>query len=206
MINIITLGLIMAATSPTPVHKGCHDTKTATPVSRDVLMKVLKDSYNKVFNEEPSKERLLMGWAHVAFENGGGATIFNNNFGNVGPYTGEMCYKNKTGKHAYRSYEAPIDGAVRYWEVVSRCEPAWTAFDAGHVRQAMAALKRCKYFELDLNTYAHRVSVIYDHIAKKVAKEEEHAQEGRQRDLEDRELADRHEQVSVGRCDRFVSR
>lgn len=203
--HALVFGLLMGVgSSATPLsgdHRDCHDKKVATPIDRVMLMSVMKEAYEDVFDSEPSQKRLLVGWSQVAFENGGGATIFNNNFGNVGPRVGEECYYNRSDGHFYRSYKTPLDGAVRYWQVVGRCTAAFAAFERGNVRSAMSSLKRCKYFEMDLDTYTHRVKVIYDYITLKLIHEEERERERRQRELEDLELAERAEQSSVGRCD-----
>jgi len=211
MLKASTLLFIACLAAPAraqaPDRRSCHARRVPTPLSRDALMATLEEAYVNTFGEHPSKERLLVGWSHVAFENGGGATIVNNNFGNVGPRPWETdCYYNASDNHFYRSYLTPLDGALRYWAVIGRCRPAFDAFGAGRVGAAMAALKRCNYFEMDLDAYAHRVQVIYSYITRKVKREEELERERRQRELEDAELDERPEQSSVGRCDQQLSR
>lgn len=163
-------------------NKRTHVATVRTPMTRTELMGALREGHLRVFGKLPSKNRLAMAWGQVAFENGHGKLVYNHNLGNVGATAPDQpTYFNKGDSHWYRNHETFVDGAAGYWEVIKHCQPALQRFDQGNPREAAVWLKRCNYFEADLDVYTRGFSSLFYLAHDKVFLEEE-------RERQDREL------------------
>jgi hypothetical protein len=148
-ITISCFGLTSHA-SPTLLHRPLKK----TPIKRTELISVLRDSYAHRFGSTPSDNTLAMAWAQIALENATGTQVYGRNLGNVVRTERNQAYfVNTVDGHQYRWFDAFIDSAQVYWEVVSHCEPALLAFNTGDAATSANWLKRCGYFESDAESY-----------------------------------------------------
>ena len=162
--------------------KRVHVPTVRTPMTRTELLGALREGHLRVFGKLPSNNRLAMAWGQVAFENGHGKLVYNHNLGNVGASAPDQpTYFNKGDHHWYRNHDTFVDGAVGYWEVIQRCQPALARFDWGNPHEAAVWLKRCNYFEADLAVYDKGFSSLFYLAKDKVIAEEEN--ERKQREL-----------------------
>jgi hypothetical protein len=169
----ISLGVLTHA-SWVEGRERTHVVMVRTPMTRTELMVALREGHLRVFGKLPSRNRLAMAWGQVAFENGHGKLVYNHNLGNVGSSAPDQpTYYNRGDGHWYRSHETDVDGAVAYWEVIKRCSAALANFDWGNPNEAAKHLKRCNYFEADLDTYTHGFSPLFYLAYNKVYQEEE---------------------------------
>jgi hypothetical protein len=136
------------------------------------LLQALRDGHVKVFGEEPSQNRLSMAWAQVAFENGQGKWSWNHNLGNVNAVNSQAYFVNPADRHHYRAFDSFVDGAEAYWNTVRHCTAAVKMFDAGAPSAAAGSLKRCGYFEADLEPYARAMASLFSLARHDVFKKE----------------------------------
>jgi|SRR5581483_2333254 len=161
-----------------------HVETVKTPLTQLELLQALRDGHLKVFGSYPSKNRLAMAWGQVAFENAAGRASYNHNLGNVGPTSVDQpTYFNKGDKHWYRAFYAFDDAAAAYWRVIKRCQPALVRFDLGNPREAAAALKRCNYFEAELEEYAPGFSSLFYYAINHIIPEDEREQQRQTEEL-----------------------
>jgi predicted restriction endonuclease len=166
-----------------------HKPTVQTPMTRVELLGALREGHLITFGKLPSKNRLAMAWGQVAFENGHGLLTFNHNLGNVATTkVDQPNYYNRGDGHWYRHHETFVDGAAAYWEVIKRCTAALARFDSGNPSEAARYLKRCGYFEADLDQYTKGFSNLYYYARGRVFAEEEREQQQqrqRQQELQD---------------------
>jgi hypothetical protein len=159
---------------------------TKTPMTRVELLVALREAHVRVFGKVPNKNRLAMAWGQVAFENGHGQLSYNHNLGNVASArpAETPSYYSHDDHHFYRAFATFVDGAEAYWAVIKRCGAALARFDQGNPSEAARYLKRCGYFEADLEQYTKGFSNLYYFARTKVFAEEERERQQRQ-DIED---------------------
>ena len=133
--------------------------KIQTPVTEYELENILYEAHVDVFGKIPSKNRLAMGWAQIALENGGGSKTYNFNLGNIGANDRDSYY-NVSGYH-YRNYGNFMQSARTYWHIIARCKSAVMYFDAGYSHEAAKALHRCGYFRADVIEYAKVLNSLF---------------------------------------------
>lgn len=141
-----------------------------------------------------------MAWAQVALENDWGRIMWNHNLGNVGPGKDHMWYQHSP-RARYRHFDNFVDGGRAYWRVVTWCRSAMAMFDAGQPEQATENLKRCGYFEADLEPYVRGMVMLYSHAMGRIIPEEE--RERKEREQSEREARDwelRHQFTPVCAC------
>lgn len=146
--------------------------KVSTPLTPTELLTTLRQAHIEQFGVPPSRSRLAMAWAQVALENAHGAVMWNHNLGNVGPGRNDTWYRHSP-KTRYRSFENFIEGGKVYWRVVAWCSAAFRMFDAGQPAQATENLKRCGYFEADLEPYVRGMTSLYHHALQTIIPQEE---------------------------------
>jgi hypothetical protein len=112
-----------------------------------------------------------MAWAQVAFENGAGRNVYNYNLGNVVPVKDQPYYY--ADRHKYRAFVSFVESGKTYWRVIKRCTAALRAFDLGAPWAATVHLKRCGYFEADLDIYVKAMVPLYQTALTKVLPTEE---------------------------------
>jgi hypothetical protein len=154
---------------------------TVTPIGPVQLASVLRDSHVAAFGTTPSRQRLAAAWAQIALENGHGKFIYNHNVGNV------LAYKNSqdyyiVNTRKFRAYNTFEDGAKVYWFVIQHCQNTLRQFDAGSMTNAVEQLKRCGYFEADVDTYTRTMTSLYHHAMTKVLPDEERTRQRRDQD------------------------
>lgn len=152
-------------------NKSLKEPKVLTPLSQIEIVNALRNSYIELTGKKPSSKRLAMAWAQVAFENGHGKSIYNNNLGNIGPGRTEVFYHHSSIT-CYRSFDSNIEGGKAYWNVVSRCSGANRSFDTGHPRDVAIYLKGCGYYTADTDLYANSLLYLYNVAMTKVLIEE----------------------------------
>ena len=135
--------------------------KQLTPLTETQLLRALSDAHVEVFGTEPKKNRLAMAWAQVGLESGRGKYIWNYNLGNVGPFMGTHDYYFHSPGVKYRSFDGFLEGGIAYWKVIKKCSAALPQFDDGQPVAATEALKRCNYFEADLDMYIGIMSSLF---------------------------------------------
>lgn len=146
--------------------------KELTPISKQQLVQVLIDSHIVVFNTEPSKSRLAAAWAQIALENGQGKYVWNYNLGNIGPgYKKQHSYYMHTRSVPYRSFSGFLAGGIAYWKVLRKCSLALHFFDSTDPKSATHALKRCGYFQANIEPYTKGLIQLfwksYNHVLPK---------------------------------------
>lgn len=144
-----------------------------TPMSRVELLQALRAGHVAVFGEEPSRNRLAMAWAQVAFENGQGKWSWNHNVGNVVKRGSQPYFFSSIDHQRYRAFESFEDGAAAYWGTIRHCAPAVRMFDVGAPTAAARSLKGCGYFEAELAPYARAMASLYSTARNAVFKEED---------------------------------
>jgi hypothetical protein len=140
--------------------------KVQTPITEFELENVLYEAHVDVFGKKPSENRLAMGWAQVALENGAGAKTYNFNLGNIGASERDSYY-NVSGHH-YRNYGNFMQSARTYWHIISRCNMAVKYFDAGYADAAAHALRRCGYFRADVDAYSSELSSLFNKRSRNI--------------------------------------
>lgn len=158
-----------------PTMQSLERPKVSTPLSPTRLLNVLRQAHVELRGEQPSRSRLAMAWAQVALENAQGKVMWNYNVGNVTPGKNGMWYRHSP-KARYRSFDNFVDGAKVYWRVVMWCKAAFKMFDAGQPIIAATNLKKCGYFEADLEPYTKGLSSLYHHAIKTIIPNEEREQ------------------------------
>ena len=153
-----------------------------TPLTRTELVAALRDGHVAKFGVEPSENRLAMAWAQVAFENGQGKHTYNHNLGNISPWKPDHARYLSPDKHYYRDFDTFVEGAEAYWHNISKCTGAIAKFDTGTTADSAASLKKCGYFEADLNTYTNGLSSLFRYAIKNVLSEEKHEREERNKE------------------------
>ena len=172
LILVVVTCLAMSAAADPPQRQ--HRPTVRTPMTRTELIGALREGHLQVFGRLPSNNRLAMAWGQVAFENGHGKFVYNNNLGNVGATASDQpTYFNKGDGHWYRHHDTAVSGAAAYWEVIKRCQPALQRFDQGNPSEAARWLKRCNYFEADLDVYTRGFTTLFYLAKDKVIPEEE---------------------------------
>jgi hypothetical protein len=169
--------MIPRAAAQQPLHRPA----VLTPLSRSELLVALWNGHLEHAGFEPSKNRLAMAWAQVAGENLHGKIVYNHNLGNVGPYRPDQPYFVIGRTHRYRHFEEFIDGAKAYWGTVRRCTSAMRMFDAGNPAKAAEYLRKCGYYEADLDVYSRTMTSLYWLALRKVIPEEERERQARER-------------------------
>jgi hypothetical protein len=154
--------------------------RTYTPVSEVQMLHSLRISYISLYNKEPTKNILAMGWAQTALETGHGKMMSNKNFGNTGPRKQDVDYKYfiTRGGGKYVAFDTFEEGAAVYWTVAKRCFYAWEAFKIGEPEQAARALKRCNYYNPNVEeAYVKNMHHLYWHAIKTVIPRYENEQQ-----------------------------
>lgn len=157
--------------------------KVSTPLTETELLVALRDSHEAEYGQKPNAKKLAMAWAQVALENAHGSVMWNHNLGNVGPGATHEWYQHSPLAR-YRSFKNFIDGGRAYWRVVTWCKAAIAMFDAGQPVRATENLKRCGYFEADLDPYIKGMTSLYNYALTKLIPNEERAR--RQEELANR--------------------
>lgn len=140
-----------------------------TPLTREELAKALKEGHVDVFGAEPSDNRLAMGWAQVALENGHGRYVWNHNLGNVAAWAaGQTAYYNPGDGNYYKDFHTFKEGAAAYWSTVKRCARAMVDFDAGDGNAAAAHLKQCNYYQAPVAPYARMLTDLYGYFKRSI--------------------------------------
>lgn len=142
---------------------GLNVDKVHTPLTQEEVAGALQEAHEDVFGCRPSPQRLAMAWAQVAFENGRGERVFNNNLGNIGsnPVKPRRPYYKLAG-HRFRSFENPMAGAIAYWQTLkSRCSGSLKHFDAGDPFGAAVRLKNCGYYRTDIDHYTVNLTSLF---------------------------------------------
>lgn len=135
--------------------------KIKTPLSKEEILIKLNSSHTKFFGFQAKKQRIVMAWAQVAIENAAGKVLWNNNFGNIGPFKGEKYYRH-SHLTCYRSFDKPEDGALAYWAFLNKtCSSAFVYFDAGDYVGASKQLKRCNYYGATIESYVKAMRSLY---------------------------------------------
>lgn len=130
--------------------------KINTPLSEVELAKILHASYQNVFEKFPTNITLAHGWAQIAFENGSGKKIFNNNIGNLGANKNQKYYL--VAGSRFQSFDSLHEGAKAYWQFLNkRCQMALKFFKTGHTNLASNYLKRCGYYRVDEEFYTQNL-------------------------------------------------
>lgn len=154
----------------------CQVPRTKTQISETEMLRVLKSSYVVLYHKEPTKNVLAMGWAQTALETGHGTLMFNKNFGNTGPRKQDIKYEYflTSGGGKYVSFPTFEEGATSYWTVARRCYHAWQAFKIGDPEEAAHALKRCNYYNPNVeDSYVKNMRHLYWHAIKTVMPKDE---------------------------------
>lgn len=146
--------------------------KVLTPMTPTELLSTLRQAHIDEYGTTPSTPRLAMAWAQVALENAQGSIVWNHNLGNVGPSRPTHEWYQHSPLTRYRAFDNFIDGGRVYWRVVTWCRVAMANFDAGRPQQATENLKRCGYFEADLEPYIAGMSRLYHYALTKVIPDE----------------------------------
>ncbi len=179
----LTLTAIVSAVAFTQSSRadGLRQPMVQTPMTQVELLSALRDGHVEVFGQLPGHNRLAMGWAQVALENGHGNLTFNHNLGNVvATRRDQPTYRNKGDGGVYRAFDTFTDGAAAYWGTLKHCAVALHQFDAGFPVDATKSLKRCKYFEADVDQYSRAVSSLYYYAQRHLFVEEIHEQRQQQ--------------------------
>lgn len=158
--------------------------KKITNLSGDQLANVLKNSYIKVFGQEPTLQTLGTAWAQSMAEQSG--HYVNNNIGNI---TATKDWVNSGGKWwtvdttefdnngsghkesmKFRVYDSIDDGAVDYWrQLGSTFKNALKWFGTGDALHSGLALGDSSYYTADRTLYSGNMSSLYETFLNKVA-------------------------------------
>ena len=164
--------------------------KVSTPMTSRELLSTLRQAHIDQYGSPPSLPRLAMAWAQVALENDRGHIMWNHNTGNIGPGKGNTWYQHSP-RARYRSFETFAEGAKVYWQVVANCGSAFRLFDTGQPTLVAEYLKKCGYYESELDSYAKGLTLWFNHALKTLIPEEERERrEKTKREREEREWTD----------------
>src|SRR6266571_1427907 len=157
--------------------------RTKTPLSENDVASVLQRAFAALFDREPTREILGVGWAQIALENAHGEAIWNNNFGNITTTgaTGDFYeletkeqihpgqWKDVTMKYA--AHATPEDGAEAYWRLVTGTHyaSAFTFFELGDAPGAAMKLHRLGYFTANPGPIAVSFGHLYDRFLHYIA-------------------------------------
>lgn len=137
--------------------------KHLTSISASTLKEVLKQSHIQLFGVPASINRINMAWAQIALENGRGRFVYNYNLGNIGTHATKYIrpfYKVATSR--FRSFLSFKEGAKAYWQLLyNNCPITLKVFDTGDVKASAISLKRCNYYEADLDFYYHNMRSLF---------------------------------------------
>lgn len=159
LLNFIMIMMCALSLNAAPIESSKVQ-KFRTDISDQQLIEVLDRSHRRIFGEEPSKNRLAMAWAQVAFENGRGRKVFNHNLGNIGKGKGQSYYL--VSGYQFRSFPSFDDGADAYWSMLlARCSGSLRWFTDGDPRGASIMLRRCGYYRADVDHYASNLTSLY---------------------------------------------
>ncbi len=140
-----------------------------TPLTREELGKALREGHVDVFGSEPSDNRLAMGWAQVALENGHGRYVWNHNLGNIAAWAvGQTAYYNPGDGNYYKDFHTFKEGAAAYWSTVKRCTKAIVDFDAGDGTAAATHLKQCNYYQAPVAPYARMLTDLFSYFKRNI--------------------------------------
>jgi hypothetical protein len=149
--------------------------KTHTPLSAAGLMNALAWGHEAYFGVQPTKARLSVAWAHVAIENGRGAELYCNNFGNITGFrwpgavyaitveerdieTNEWAPK----EMLFRAHGTPQSGSASYWDVLHKdYGEAIPLFDLGRPFEAALKLGELVWFTETPEQYASRMTRVH---------------------------------------------
>ena len=147
-------------------HEPNRVEREQTPISTVKLAQVLKEGHHEVFGYYPSDNRLAVGWAQVAIENGQGRKVYNYNLGNINSAKSRPYYVKHNRFKAHQSFR---QGAKDYWKIVKKlCRTSLVYFDAGAAYQAALQMKRCGYYTANEKKYGKSMSKLYFKAIKKV--------------------------------------
>jgi hypothetical protein len=163
MILMITLFMAAMLTAPgtaatPPTAASLVQPAERTPITPEGLLDVLEKGHIEVFDAPPSKGRLRMAWAQIAFENGQGKAVFNHNLGNVGPGKRNFRVHLNDGGY-YRAFSSFDEAARTYWtHLRDHCPGALAAFSSLNAQEVSDRLRHCGYHRTEVNQYARGLS------------------------------------------------
>jgi hypothetical protein len=149
--------------------------KARTPLSAAGLASTLARGHEAYFGTQPTRARLSVAWSHVALENGRGAEVYCNNFGNITGFRWSGAVyaivvderdvtTNKWSRKEmlFRAHDTAQDGAVSYWDVLSKSYgEALPLFDLGRPFEAALKLGELVWFTETPEQYADRMTRVH---------------------------------------------
>lgn len=153
---IKALCIILGTLSPTKeCAKNLEMKKNQTSIEVYALKKVLQESHIEVFGNKANLNKINMAWAQIALENGKGKFVYNYNLGNIGAH----AIKNtrpfyRVADSKFRSFLSFKEGAKNYWTYLkNKCPGSLNYFNTGDVKSVVTILKKCNYYESDVDLY-----------------------------------------------------
>ena len=149
--------------------------RVRTPLSDAGLMSALAWGHEAHFGTQPSRARLSVAWAHVGIENGRGAELYCNNFGNItgfrwpgavyaitvderDPSTNKWTRKDML----FRAHDSAQVGATDFWRVLAKdYGEALPLFDLGRPFEAALKLGELVWFTETPEQYAARMTRVH---------------------------------------------
>ena len=168
MIKIICM-VLLAFTTSNKCSKSLETKKYLTPISEIDLKSVLYETHIEVFNTKPSIHKVNMAWAQIAIENGRGNLVYNYNLGNIG-IRGSKARKPfyQVAGRGFQAFASFKDGAKTYWSLLkNKCKGSLHYFNLGDVKSSALTLKRCNYYELDVDSYYKSMNSLFIQTSKK---------------------------------------
>lgn len=137
-------------------------TRTTTPLSDIELFQVIESGHVTVLGEKVPRNRLIMAWAQVAFENGRGRKVYNHNLGNIGAASPPRSPYYVVSGYQFTSFDSFELGANAYWRTINKmCSGALRRFDEGDPAGAAIMLRRCGYYRADVAHYTSNLSSLF---------------------------------------------
>ena len=147
-------------------HDKYHVKRVGTPIDVVGMAKVLKEGHKEAFGFYPSDNRLAVGWAQVALENGQGKIVYNHNLGFI---TSSKTRPYFIKRHRFRAHNTFLEGATDYWRVVHKmCRSSFVYFDKGQPYRAALRLKSCGYYGANADRYGKAMVWLYRKAKNKV--------------------------------------
>jgi hypothetical protein len=156
--TLLLAALLLALTPSSAVRPPLQRPATPTPISGQALRDVMRLAHVDVFGVSPSRQRLALGVAQVAFEGANRSVAFA--LGGIDAAPGEPFTRWRNCR--LRACDSHRECARHYWAFVARrCAGALVAFNAGDPEAAGAAFGRCEYMRLDPVEYGKRLRSLY---------------------------------------------